>query len=105
MKEPVKEPPAKEPEPVCALDGEPVNSKIVVLRHTDGAKVPVLMTPRGEVALTIHDLAHRLPSGARIRKEGEARYVAEQVDGEGRPALVTTTARAAIEQFLQHFHG
>lgn len=94
--------PAERP---CALDGAPVNSKIVVVLK-DGKKFPVLMTPAGEKPLAADDVAWTLPADARVRKDGESEYVADQLNhNRPVPSLVCGTARAAIAQFHQHFHG
>lgn len=101
------EPPEAPPAPVvvCALDGAPVNSKIVVIRE-DGKKRPVLMTPQGEKPVAPDDLAWLLPEGARIIKEAEGKYVGRQLDpAREAPDLIATTGFAVLRQFHQHFHG
>lgn len=94
--------PAERP---CALDGVPVNSKIVVVLH-DGKKHPILMTPAGEKPLTPDDVAFTLPDGARVRKDAETTYTADQLNHNRRiPSLICGTAREAIAKFRGHFHG
>ena len=102
--EPKPAPAAPPPQRPCALDGAPIHSKIVVVQRDKG-KCPILATPQGESVVSENDIAYKLPPGARVKKEGEARYVAEQLNPMvTKPPLVTTTARAAIEQFVSHFH-
>ncbi len=94
------------PLPPCALDGETVNSKVVVIRNTDGKRRPILMTPRGESVLSQNDVAWSLPENAKVSKEAENRFVAVQLDhNRSVPALVCSTAREAIALFHSHFHG
>lgn len=88
----------------CALDSAPVNSKIVVV-IVAGKRVPVLMTPDGEKAVTVDDLSYMLPEGARIRKVKENLFVATQLSpAEDHLDLKTVTAREAILEFNFHFH-
>ena len=96
------EPPAPPP---CALDGETVNSKVVMIR-VDGKKHAVLMTPRGEVLLALNDVAWHLPEGGKVSKAADGRFVAIQLDHNRHVApLECATAREAIEKFHAHFHG
>ena len=96
------EPPALAP---CALDGETVNSKIVMIR-ADGKKRAILMTPRGEVLLALNDVAWHLPEGGKVSKAADGRFVAIQLDHNRHVApLECATAREAIEKFHAHFHG
>ena len=96
--------PAVPPERPCALDGAPFHSKIVVVQ-VDKGKRPILATPNGELPVAENDVAYKLPPGARILKNGENEYVADQLNPMvKKPSLVTTTAREAIERFVPYFH-
>lgn len=99
-------PPAPAPYiPPCALDGAPMNSKIVVIREEKG-KRPVFLTPAGELSIANDDVAWGLPVGAKIQKDADGRFVARQLDHDrGTEALICGTAREAIARFHQHFHG
>lgn len=93
------------PLPPCALDGAPINSKVVVVL-ADGKRKPILMGPRGESVLAINDVAWTLPVGAKISKDGESKFTARQLDhNRDMKPLVCPTARDAISQFHHHFHG
>ena len=88
----------------CALDGAPVNSKIVVVTM-NGERTAVFATPQGLQPLDAKDVAHGLPRGAKISKDAEGSFRAEQLDEPTRHApLIATTAREAIRRFLAHFH-
>lgn len=100
--EKVVEPP-KPVGPPCVLDTLPIGSKLVVVRG-EGKREAVIVTPNGPVEVPPHDLARSVPEGAKIVKQAEDRYVAEVIGvGLGKPALVTTSARDALERFNSYF--
>ena len=88
-----------------ALEAAPVNSKIVVVKESDAEKTAWMGTPDGAFPLPRGDVAHKLPIGAVIRKTADDRYEATQLgDQTGAKPLVSTSALAAIDGFLAHFH-
>lgn len=88
-----------------ALDSAPLNSKIVVVLIA-GKSHAVLATHEGAKELPAGDIAHRLPEGARIFKQAEDQYRAEQLSPTvDHPPLVCTTAGECIARFVGHFHG
>ena len=92
-------------EPPCGLETAPVGSKVVVVTPETGGRLAVFQTTNGEQPLAVLDLAHRLPVGAKVCKVMEGRFEAQQLNpSANRPALVTATAREAMEQFVSHFH-
>lgn len=91
--------PVVESAPPCALDGAPIGSKCVVSR-TDAGKAVRLLNSIGAVTLDTSDIFYTLPTGCKVQKVGEARYVAYRLGVSNEPEFECASAREAVTRFL-----
>ena len=96
--------------PPCLLDGQPIGSKVTILRFEDGTKFAHLIAEGGprsvELRVEPDDVCQKLPTGAQVQRTAVDAYTAIQLNPTvGNPPLVCPTAREAIARFNVHFHG
>lgn len=91
--------PVVESAPPCALDGAPIGAKCVVSR-TDEGKAVRLLDSTGTVTLDKTDLFYTLPTGCKVQKAGESRYVAYRLGVSNEPEFECASAREAVTRFL-----
>lgn len=89
----------------CALEDAPLGSKVVVSRDPEGTKHANLTTPNAVIPLPSDDLAFSLPVGAKIRKVMPSVFEATELNPPVEyPKLIASSARAAMDQYRDHFH-
>jgi hypothetical protein len=86
--------------PPCALDATHAPAKCVVARTDEGKEVR-LLTPAGTTILPKDDIFYTLPTGAKVQKVADGKYLVYRMGVQEAPLCEAQSARDAVTLFLQ----